>query len=68
MKVRVLARFRDKHTGKLCNKGDELNITESRFDEILKAGKYVEMVQGEEPVAEADPDEPVEKKKSKKSK
>lgn len=66
MKVRVLARFRDKHTGKVCNKGDELNITESRLSEILKAGKYVERVQDDEPIAETVESSTV--KKTKKSK
>lgn len=43
--VKVLSGFIDKHTGKKYKKGDVIkNITQERFNEILKKGKLVEVV------------------------
>lgn len=40
--VKCLQNFRDKHTGKIRKAGDVFKVTEDRFDEILKVGKFVE--------------------------
>lgn len=47
MKVIVLRKFLDKHTGEVHKPGDILEITEERFAEILKVGKLVEKVSEE---------------------
>lgn len=44
MKAKVLISFRDKETKKECKKGDVIEITEKRFNEIRKAGKLVEEI------------------------
>lgn len=41
MKVKVTRKFTDKHTKKLYNKGDVLDITEERYAEILSVGNIV---------------------------
>lgn len=43
-KVKCLQTFRDKHTNKIRRKGETFNVTEERFEEILKVGKLVEKV------------------------
>lgn len=40
--VKCLQTFRDKHTLKIHKKGEVFNVTEERFAEILKVGKFVE--------------------------
>lgn len=40
--VVVLSKFIDKHTGKTHEKGDLIEVTPDRFEEILLVGKYVE--------------------------
>lgn len=45
MKVKVLQNFRDKHTNKGYRTGDVIEITEQRFQEILKKGSFVESVE-----------------------
>jgi hypothetical protein len=40
-KVVCLQNFRDKHTFKIHEKGDIFEVTEERFEEILKVGKLV---------------------------
>ena len=42
MEVKVLKKFRDKHTGEIRNKDDILTVSKKRYEEILKAGDYVE--------------------------
>lgn len=76
MKVKVISSYRDKFTKKIHQPGEELNITKERADEILKVGKFIELLkepkkQGkssddEEPKKSADGKEP--KAKSKKQK
>lgn len=51
MRAKVLIPFTDKHTGKKHKKGDVLDISAARFNEILKKGSLVEAV-----------DEPIPKK------
>lgn len=41
MNVKVLKKFKDKHTGEVYKKGDFLTITEERFKEILTVGQFV---------------------------
>lgn len=44
MKVKVLKRFRDKHTKKIYKTDSVIEVTEARLEEILKVGKLVEVV------------------------
>ena len=41
MKVKVTRKFRDKYTGELHKKGDLLEITEERYNEIMSVGSFV---------------------------
>lgn len=41
MKVKVTRRFRDKYTGEVYKKGDCIEITEERYNEIMSVGKFV---------------------------
>ena len=41
MKVKVTRKFTDKYTGALYNKGDFLEITEERYNEIMSVGEFV---------------------------
>lgn len=41
MKVKVIRRFTDKYTGAIYNKGDLIEITEERYEEILSVGEFV---------------------------
>ncbi|MGN0488040.1 MAG: hypothetical protein ACI4HO_02125 [Ruminococcus sp.] len=42
MWVKVKKPFKDIHTGKLHKKGDKLNISKERNEEILSKGDFVE--------------------------
>lgn len=42
MKVKVLAGFKDKYTGKRYYPGETIEVTQKRIDEILEKGKLVE--------------------------
>jgi len=44
MKVRVLRKFKDKHTGKMHMAGETITVTKERFEEILTVDKLVEEV------------------------
>lgn len=44
MKVKVIKKFIDKTTGKMRNIDDVFTCSEKRFNEICKAGTYVEKV------------------------
>jgi len=50
MKVKVIEKFKDKHTKKIHKVGDVLTISQERHDEILTVGKFVEEIK-EEPKA-----------------
>lgn len=52
MKVKVISSFRDKTTKVIHQPGEELDITKERADEILKVGKFIELL--EEPKKPAD--------------
>lgn len=41
MKVKVTRKFRDKYTGELHKKGDFLEITEERYNEIMSVGAFL---------------------------
>lgn len=71
MKVKALVRFKDKYTKKVHKVDDEWDVTEERYEEILKKGKLVAIVEEptetpEEP-AEA-PEEPTETPEEEKDK
>lgn len=43
MKAKVIKEFIDRHTRKFHSIGEEITLTDERFAEIEKAGRYVEM-------------------------
>lgn len=47
MKVKVLKRFKDKHTNQIHKVGDMLDVTKKRYEEILTKGKLVEEIDEE---------------------
>ena len=47
MKVKVLKPYCDKHTGKKYKKDDVIDVTVARFNEIINAGKYIELIEEE---------------------
>ncbi len=61
MKVKVLEKFRDKHTKEIHRRDDVMEITEERYEEILKVGKLVEQVP-----EEAQEEKPASKKRTNK--
>ena len=44
MKVKVVKKFKDKHTKKIHKKEEELELSEERVKEILQKGPFVENV------------------------
>lgn len=78
MKVKVISSYRDKVTKKIHQPGEELDITKERADEILKVGKFIELLEepkkqgkssdDEEPKKPADGKELKEKKPKSKGK
>ena len=42
MKVKVIKRFKDKHTGEVHKVGDVFTVNKDRFAEIIESGKFVE--------------------------
>lgn len=44
MKVKVIKSFHDIHGGVLHRRDDVLEVSENRYNEILKSGKYVEPI------------------------
>ena len=49
MKVKVLIPFRDKETKKEYKKGDLIDVTVKRFNEITANGRYIQLVEDEKP-------------------
>lgn len=47
MKVKVIEKFRDKHTGEIHEEGKILTISKKRFAEILEVAPLVEEVKEE---------------------
>lgn len=65
MNVKVISSFRDKNTRVIHQPGEELEISKERADEILKVGKFIEVL--EEPKKQgksADDEEPKKQGKS----
>lgn len=62
MKVKVLERFRDKHTLEIYEAGKVMNMTEKRFKEILAVGQLVEEV-----IEQNEAEEAPKKKRTKKA-
>lgn len=52
MRALVIKRFRDKESKKVFCPGDNIEVSEERFSELVAAGDYVEKVQDE--ASEAD--------------
>lgn len=50
MKAKVLIDFTDKVTGKKNKKGDIIDVTAARFNEITKKGDYIEAYEKPETV------------------
>ena len=48
MKVKVIKRFRDKESKVINHPGDNLDVSEERFNELVAAGNYVETVEDDE--------------------
>lgn len=44
MKVKVLQKFKDKHSGKIYKQGETLTISKERYAEIMTVGKLVEEI------------------------
>lgn len=42
MKAKVIIPFNDKYTGKEHKKGDVIEVTAARFNEICRKGRHVE--------------------------
>ena len=47
MKVKVIEKFKDKHTKDIHEPGTILNISKKRYEEILEKGKFVEEIKNE---------------------
>lgn len=47
MKVKVIEKFKDKHTGKIHEENKTMTISKKRYDEILQVGKFVEEIKDE---------------------
>lgn len=60
MKVKVLKRFRDKHSNEIHKVGDILDITKKRYNEILKVDKLIEKVEDDQEEKEEELEEKVE--------
>ena len=45
MKVKVVKKFKDKHTGEIHKVGETLEVSNDRYAEIAKKGNYVEKVE-----------------------
>lgn len=61
MKVKVISSCRDKFTKKIHQPGEELDISNERADEILKVGKFIELL--EEPKQQGKSSDDEESKK-----
>lgn len=66
MKVRALIRFKDSKENVIREIGDEFVVSGSRYDEMKKAGRFVEAV--EEPKEEKKEEPKEESKEEKKEK
>lgn len=44
MKVKVISAFKDKYTGKTHKIGEEMEATVDRVNEIIRAGKFIQIM------------------------
>ena len=51
MKVKVITRFKDKHSGKVHRKGEVFTCSKARYEEILKVAPLVEEIKDEKKAA-----------------
>lgn len=58
MKVRILKRFKDKHTGEIYASGEEVDFSEERIQEILESQKLIELIDAVENIEEPETEEP----------
>lgn len=58
MKVRILKRFKDKHTGEIYESGEEVDFSEERIQEILESQKLIELIDAVENTEEPETEEP----------
>ena len=58
MKVRILKRFKDKHTGEIYASGEEVDFSEERIQEILESQKLIELIDAVENTEEPGTEEP----------
>lgn len=56
MKVKVIKRFRDKESKVINHPGDNLDVSEERFNELVAAGNYVKAVEDDEEPEKPTPD------------
>lgn len=68
MKVKVIREFIDRHTGKLHLVGDTLEITDERYAEIGKSGKFVEVQPDSTPAESVSPVSEPKKRTTRKKK
>lgn len=60
MRVKVLTRFRDKHTRELHKKGVCLEITPERYAEIMSVGAFLRVVEDDVQNVPTDAEKPLE--------
>lgn len=55
MKVKVTMKFRDRHTKKMHRVGEEMEITQERYEEIMNVGAFVRVInENDAPAASED--------------
>ena len=57
MRVKVTHKFKDRHTGDIHYKGDVLEISLERYEEIKNVGDFVFPINEDEEIHEDDPDD-----------
>lgn len=68
MKVKVLRKFKDRHTGEIYKAGKELEVTAERLAEIEAVSKdFVAVVESDEAPEETKEEKPKKAKKAKKA-
>lgn len=60
MRVKVITRFRDRHTRELHKKGVYLDITPERYEEIMGVGAFVSVVEDDTRDLSTDTEKPLE--------
>lgn len=57
MKVKVISEFKDKYTETLHKIGDELEMPAERINEILKVGRFIEVMEQTEQTEPSEPEQ-----------